>query len=85
MRIKNKEIRARRHRKEQKVKDAARELRAQFGPGAKAATETAPAKKAAPKKAPAPKAAPKADKKAPAEAKPKKAPAKAKKAETPAE
>ena len=31
MRIKNKEIRQRRHRKEQKVKEAARALRLQFG------------------------------------------------------
>lgn len=31
MRVKNKEIRARRQRKEQKQKDAARELRAKYG------------------------------------------------------
>jgi ribosomal protein L44E len=30
MRIKNKEIRRRRHRKEQKIKDAARDTRAQY-------------------------------------------------------
>lgn len=50
MRVKNKEIRQRRHRKEQKIKEAARELRAQYG-DKKTATPThkpkaAPAKKA---------------------------------------
>jgi len=56
MRIKNREIRARRHRKEQKVKDAARELRAQYGdrkdapkPAVKSTARPA-AKKAPPKK-----------------------------------
>lgn len=53
MRIKNKEIRQRRHRKEQKIKDAQRELRVQYGDKKPAApVEKAPApKKAAPKKA----------------------------------
>ena len=52
MRIKNKEIRARRHRKEQKVKDAARELRAQYGDAKapQADKAAAPRKAAAPKK-----------------------------------
>jgi hypothetical protein len=53
MRIKNKEIRQRRHRKEQKIKEGNRALRAEFGdkkstapkPAAKTTT-----KKAAPKK-----------------------------------
>jgi hypothetical protein len=31
MRVKNKEIRARRHRKEQKIKEAERQIRAQYG------------------------------------------------------
>jgi hypothetical protein len=58
MRIKNKELRQRRHRKEQKQKDAARELRAQYGdkkttPAAAPAKPKAPAKKAAPKPKPA--------------------------------
>lgn len=61
MRVKNKEIRQRRHRKEQKIKEAARELRAQYGEKktAPAAKPKAPAKKAsAPKPADAkPKAA----------------------------
>ena len=69
MRVKNKEIRQRRHRKEQKIKEAARELRLQYG-DKKTATPThkpksAPAKKAAakpvadnkPKTAPRPKKA----------------------------
>src|SRR5436309_3310697 len=53
MRVKNKEIRSRRHRKEQKVKDAARELRAKYGEG----KTTAPADKTAVKKPPAAKPA----------------------------
>ncbi len=69
MRVKNKEIRQRRHRKEQKIKDAARELRAQFG-DKKTAVPThkpkgTPTKKAAPAKATAeakPKAAPRTKK-----------------------
>jgi hypothetical protein len=49
MRIKNKEIRRRRHRKEQVMKAAARELRAKYSD-----KESAPKKVAAPaKKAPA--------------------------------
>jgi len=64
MRIKNKEIRARRHRKEQKVKMASRELRATYGD----AKATQAEKPSAPKRASAttkktadaaPKAAPK--------------------------
>jgi hypothetical protein len=64
MRVKNKEIRQRRHRKEQKIKEAARELRAVYG-DKKTATPTAKPKGTATKKAPAkaaetkPKAAPK--------------------------
>ena len=50
MRVKNKEIRNRRHRKEQVIKAAARELRAKYGDGK---TKTAPEPKA---KAPAKKA-----------------------------
>jgi hypothetical protein len=54
MRIKNKEIRQRRHRKDQKIKDAARELRAKYGdkPTATPAAEKSAAKPkaAAPKK-----------------------------------
>ena len=70
MRVKNKEIRPRRHRKEQKIKEAQRALRLQYGDKK---TATAPkAKTAAPKKAAAPK---------PAEAKPKAAAPKAKKTE----
>jgi hypothetical protein len=48
MRIKNKEIRQRRHRKEQKIKEAARSLREQYGEKktAVAAPKPAPAKKA---------------------------------------
>jgi hypothetical protein len=74
MRIKNKEIRRRRHRKEQIVKAAERELRAQYAgkAAAPAAEKPAPKAKAAPKKADAP-------------AKPKKAPAKKKAAESEAE
>ena len=86
MRIKNKEIRQRQHRKEQKIKDAQRELRLKYGDKKPAApVEKAPApKKAAPKKAAEAAAAP-AEKKAPAK-KPaaKKAPA-AKKEEPAAE
>jgi hypothetical protein len=54
MRVKNKEIKARRHRKEQKIKQAQREVRAMYAgkesapkPQAKPATA---AKKPAPKK-----------------------------------
>lgn len=54
MRIKNKEIRQRRHRKEQKVKEAARETKAQFGE--KKNTAPKPAAKPAPKKASKPRA-----------------------------
>jgi len=69
MRIKNKEIRQRRHRKEQKVKEAARTLRLQYG-DKKTATPThkpksAPAKKASTAKASVdskPKTAPRAKK-----------------------
>ena len=59
MRIKNKEIRARRHRKEDKIKDAARELRAKYGSAKTAGGDKAVANKksAAPK--PTAKAAPK--------------------------
>jgi hypothetical protein len=56
MRIKNKEIRQRRHRKEQKEKDAARALRLQYG-DKKTATPTHKPKSAPAKKAAAPKAA----------------------------
>ena len=66
MRIKNKEIRARRQRKEQKIKDANRIIRAEYGdrkPTAPAPKKVASAtRKAAPAKAAAdakPKAAPK--------------------------
>jgi hypothetical protein len=54
MRVKNKEIRARRHRKEQKIKDAARETRALYA-GKESAPKAAvkPAAKPAAKKAPA--------------------------------
>jgi len=58
MRIKNKEIRRRRHRKEVKIIDANRELRAKYG-DKPASTATAPKPKAPVKKAAA-KAAPKA-------------------------
>lgn len=67
MRVKNKEIRARRHRKEQKIKEAARALREQYGdkkPAAPAAKPKAPAKAKAPAK---PKA--EGEKKAPAKKK----------------
>lgn len=48
MRIKNKEIKARRHRKEQKIKESARDLRAQYGQGKTTAEKpTAPKKVAA--------------------------------------
>lgn len=79
MRIKNKEIRRRRHRKEQKIKDAARELRLQFAGGAKPASADKPAKP----KAPAKKAPSKAVEGAKAE-KPKKPRATKPKAEAPA-
>lgn len=60
MRIKNKEIRQRRHRKEQTIKAVQRDLRAQYGdgktaapaakkPAAKKATGAEAAKKPAPK------------------------------------
>ncbi|HWA81924.1 MAG TPA: hypothetical protein VG820_00720 [Fimbriimonadaceae bacterium] len=83
MRIKNKEIRARRHRKEQKQKDAQRELRAQYG-DAKPTGGAATAKKPAPKPA-APKAAKKAETTAKAATPKKPAAPKAKKAEPAAE
>lgn len=54
MRIRNREIRARRHRKEQIIKAAEKVLREQYGdkkPTAKAAAKPAAPKKAAPKKA----------------------------------
>lgn len=51
MRVKNKEIRRRRHRKEQKIKDAARDTRAQYSGEKKASAPAA----AAPKKAATPK------------------------------
>lgn len=70
MRIKNKEIRQRRHRKEKVIKAAERELRLKYE-GKGGAKTAAPAEKPAPKaKAPA--------KKAEAAPKPKKAPAKKK-------
>lgn len=50
MRIKNREIRRRRHRKEQKIKDANRVLREQYGD--KKATPAAGGKKPAAKKTP---------------------------------
>lgn len=55
MRIKNKEIRQRRHRKEQVIKAAQRELRAKYAGKPAAAEKPAKAKTAAekPKKAPA--------------------------------
>jgi hypothetical protein len=47
MRIKNREIRRRRHRKEQIIKEAAREMRAKYGDKKVEATKAkAPAKKA---------------------------------------
>jgi hypothetical protein len=85
MRVKNKEIRSRRHRKEQKIKDAARETRALYAnkESAPKAIAAAPAK---PASKPAAKAATKAaSKESPAkEAKPaaKKAPAKKKEEST---
>jgi len=59
MRIKNKELRARRHRKEQTIKEAARELRAKYGDAKTGGVAAAPKKAAAPaaKKAPAKKPA----------------------------
>lgn len=54
MRIKNKEIRQRRHRKEQKEKDAARALRLQYG-DKKTATPTHKPKSATSRKPPTPK------------------------------
>jgi hypothetical protein len=69
MRIKNKEIARRRHRKEQTIKAAEREIRAQYSGDKKPAASGSPApakKPVAPKKAPVA-----AAKKAPA--KPKKA------------
>jgi hypothetical protein len=51
MRVKNKEIRRRRHRKEQVMKAAAREIRAQFGGDKEPAKKVAaPVKKAPAKK-----------------------------------
>ena len=50
MRVKNKEIRRRRHRKDQTIKAANRELRATYGSEKKAAAPAAK-KPAAPKKA----------------------------------
>jgi len=55
MRVKNKEIRQRRHRKEQKIKEAAKELRLQYG-DKKTATPTHKPKGTPTKKAAAPKA-----------------------------
>jgi hypothetical protein len=48
MRVKNKEIRRRRHRKEQKIKEADRALRLQYGD--KKTVAAAPKAKPAPKK-----------------------------------
>lgn len=70
MRVKNKEIRQRRHRKEQKIKEAARELRVQYG-DKKTATPTHKPKSAPAKKATT--AAKPVDSKPKAPAKPKKA------------
>jgi len=70
MRVKNKEIRQRRHRKEQKIKEAARELRLQYG-DKKTAVPTHKPKAAPAKKAAAPK--PVAETKPKPAAKPKKA------------
>jgi hypothetical protein len=64
MRVKNKEIKARRHRKEQKIKDAQREIRALYADKKDAPPNPAPTKAAA--KPAAKKAAP-AKKKADAE------------------
>lgn len=89
MRIKNKEIRNRRHRKEQTIKAANRELREKYGDKPKAAAAAAPApekakakkpaaeKAAEPKKAPVKKAAPKAEGTEEAKPKAKRAPKKA--------
>jgi len=73
MRIKNKELRQRRHRKEQTIKAAERELRLKYGKKSGAASTA---------EKPAAKPKPAAEKPKPAE-KPKKAPAK-KKVTTPA-
>jgi type II secretory pathway pseudopilin PulG len=54
MRVRNKEIRSRRHRKEQVIKAAERALREQYG-DKKATPSATKAKSAAPKKAAAPK------------------------------
>ena len=59
MRVKNKEIRQRRHRKEQKIKEANRALRAQYGDGKTVKPTSADSKAKAPA---AKKAAPKAKK-----------------------
>ena len=59
MRVKNREIRRRRQRKEQKIKDANREVRLQYGDK----KPTAPAEKATATKKAAPKKATEADKK----------------------
>lgn len=75
MRIKNKELRQRRHRKEKTIKAAERELRAKYADKGSAPAAEKPAAK--------PKAAPKP--KAEAAEKPKKAAAKKKETETPAE
>jgi hypothetical protein len=54
MRIKNKEIRRRRHRKEQTIKAAQREIRSQYSGESKPAVTAAPtAKKPVAKKSPA--------------------------------
>jgi hypothetical protein len=53
MRVKNKEIRSRRHRKEQKIKEAERVLRAQYGDKKDAAKVVKAGTKAPAKKAPA--------------------------------
>ena len=60
MRVRNKELRARRHRKEQKIKEATKALLAQFGDG-KSADKAAKKPAAAAKKPAAKKAAPKKD------------------------
>jgi hypothetical protein len=57
MRVKNKEIRRRRHRKEIKIKDAARELRAQYADKKPSTAAPAAKKPAAKKPAPEKKAA----------------------------
>ncbi|MBS1720558.1 MAG: hypothetical protein JST35_08950 [Armatimonadetes bacterium] len=69
MRVRNKEIRQRRHRKVQKIKEHNREIQATYGSGQKApkpaaapkATKAAAADKPAAKKAPAKKKAPAAE------------------------